>query len=148
MKNTTLLFLVGLALGVSGCTTDEGMCEDICATVDDCDGANVDIDDCVAECVDDADNADDRCYESYELAAECASEVELDCDDARDDCDDEIEDFADDCDDDFEDTFEEMPGFGVTPPTGSCPFTNDGECDEPEGTGICAEGTDVNDCAF
>jgi tetratricopeptide (TPR) repeat protein len=28
-----------------------------------------------------------------------------------------------------------------------CPWTNDGECDEPEGTGICDEGTDVYDCA-
>ena len=30
---------------------------------------------------------------------------------------------------------------------GDCAFTNDGDCDEPEGTGICAEGTDVVDCA-
>lgn len=28
-----------------------------------------------------------------------------------------------------------------------CQFTNDGECDEPEGLGLCAEGTDVSDCA-
>lgn len=30
---------------------------------------------------------------------------------------------------------------------GECQFANDGECDEPEGTGLCAEGTDANDCA-
>jgi hypothetical protein len=29
----------------------------------------------------------------------------------------------------------------------SCQWTNDGECDEPEGTGLCAEGTDTDDCA-
>jgi hypothetical protein len=29
------------------------------------------------------------------------------------------------------------------PPPGSCPFTNDGQCDEPS---ICAYGTDTNDC--
>jgi hypothetical protein len=29
---------------------------------------------------------------------------------------------------------------------GTCEWTNDGECDEPEGTGLCAEGTDAADC--
>ena len=28
-----------------------------------------------------------------------------------------------------------------------CPFTNDGDCDEPNGLGNCAWGTDVADCA-
>jgi hypothetical protein len=27
-----------------------------------------------------------------------------------------------------------------------CPWANDGECDEPEGTGVCPEGTDPGDC--
>jgi hypothetical protein len=27
-----------------------------------------------------------------------------------------------------------------------CPWTNDDECDEPEGTGYCPEGTDAADC--
>ncbi|HRI70634.1 MAG TPA: hypothetical protein PK156_40660, partial [Polyangium sp.] len=31
----------------------------------------------------------------------------------------------------------------VTP---SCPFTNNGVCDEPQGTGQCASGSDSNDC--
>lgn len=31
-------------------------------------------------------------------------------------------------------------------PTPSCPTTGDGVCDEPEGTGKCAEGTDAPDC--
>jgi hypothetical protein len=29
---------------------------------------------------------------------------------------------------------------------GPCPYTNDGECDEPEGSGLCPEGTDPADC--
>jgi hypothetical protein len=29
----------------------------------------------------------------------------------------------------------------------SCQFSNDGECDEPEGLNFCADGTDTNDCA-
>lgn len=28
----------------------------------------------------------------------------------------------------------------------ACPFTNDQKCDEPEGTGLCPEGTDFPDC--
>jgi hypothetical protein len=28
----------------------------------------------------------------------------------------------------------------------TCPWTGDGECDEPEGTGLCADGTDPGDC--
>lgn len=28
-----------------------------------------------------------------------------------------------------------------------CPFTNDGDCDEPDGLNLCAWGTDVNDCS-
>ena len=28
----------------------------------------------------------------------------------------------------------------------ACQWTNDGECDEAEGTGLCAEGTDSADC--
>ena len=28
----------------------------------------------------------------------------------------------------------------------SCMYTNDGECDEPEGTSVCEEGSDVADC--
>ncbi len=30
---------------------------------------------------------------------------------------------------------------------GECPWTNDGECDEALGTGLCAAGTDTADCA-
>lgn len=31
--------------------------------------------------------------------------------------------------------------------TATCPYTNDGECDEPEGLNVCPEGSDVVDCA-
>lgn len=30
--------------------------------------------------------------------------------------------------------------------SGSCPWLNDGECDEPEGTNLCPEGSDYHDC--
>jgi hypothetical protein len=29
---------------------------------------------------------------------------------------------------------------------GPCPSRQDGKCDEPEGTGLCPEGTDAEDC--
>jgi hypothetical protein len=37
-------------------------------------------------------------------------------------------------------------GTGVGGGGGSCASVNDGTCDEPEGTALCAEGTDVTDC--
>jgi len=46
------------------------------------------------------------------------------------------------------------PGNTTTPPPATntglhnpCPWTNDGDCDEPEGLNLCAEGTDVADCS-
>ena len=150
MKNAALLFLVGSLLGLSGCRGDEGRCEDLCATFDDCPEADIDVDDCVEECVSDIDSADDSCIEAFEMAADCVSEQDLDCDDANDECEDEGEDFFDDCADDFEDTFQEIGGGGTTPPTCSgsntCIDAFDGFCDEPEGTGICSDGTDTYDC--
>ena len=56
----------------------------------------------------DAENADDNCVEAFETLADCASDMNLDCEDFVDDCEDELEDFTDDCDDDFEDTAAEI----------------------------------------
>lgn len=42
-----------------------------------------------------------------------------------------------------------LTSLGTQPPPmppAPCPHTNDRRCDEPEGTGLCAEGTDANDC--
>jgi len=44
------------------------------------------------------------------------------------------------------------PGGDTATPGGGyllnpCPHLNDGDCDEPEGLGLCAEGTDVVDCS-
>lgn len=36
---------------------------------------------------------------------------------------------------------------GSSSGSSSCEWTYDGECDEPEGTGACAEGTDSYDCS-
>jgi hypothetical protein len=139
MRNFILALAALSLVGTVGCRSDTGRCEDICATFDDCEGWDIDVDDCVDECVSDAEGADDRCIESFQLVADCASEVNLDCDDAEDDCEDESEDFFDDCDEDFEDTFQEM---GILC-TDACPFGCDGYCDEPD---LCPTGTDSTDC--
>lgn len=47
---------------------------------------------------------------------------------------------ADACDDGL------MCAAGTCVPMGTCDYVNDFECDEPEGTGLCPEGTDVADC--
>jgi hypothetical protein len=46
------------------------------------------------------------------------------------------------------------PNNGTMPPPATnarllnpCPYNNDGDCDEPEGLNLCAEGTDVADCS-
>ena len=36
---------------------------------------------------------------------------------------------------------------GGNPSVDDCPYTNDGDCDEPLGTGLCADGTDALDCS-
>jgi len=36
---------------------------------------------------------------------------------------------------------------GAPPPAGDCPWTGDADCDEPEGTGLCVEESDAEDCA-
>ena len=153
----TRLIWLGLGLLLVGCTTDESRCEDICVTLDDCDelASQIDVEDCIDECVKSAEDADDKCTEAFEEVSDCVSEADNDCDDvfgddrAGGDCDDEIEDFADDCDDDFEDFFDEIGASGdaCTSAAGNtCGFAFDLECDEPGGTGICATGTDTYDC--
>lgn len=126
-----------------GCRTDTGRCEDLCESADDCDGSDVDVQDCVDACTDDADGADDSCAESFEALADCASDVDDDCEDVSDDCDDEVDDFADDCEDDFEDTFKEIGGGGASVCSDTCVYSFDGFCDEPN---ICPSGTDSYDC--
>lgn len=44
-------------------------------------------------------------------------------------------------------TGQETTGQGDTGQPPPCPFEFDDECDEPEGTGLCAEGTDPADCS-
>ena len=150
------LFLLGSMLAISGCpghSTDDSepstreRCEDLCATIADCDGAEVDVAECVTACVSDARNAAVTCLVGFEAFTDCASNNGLDCDAAVDGaCAKLTEDFVDDCEDDFATTFDWIDG---TECVGAdcCPFASDGECDEPEGTGLCADGTDTTDCS-
>jgi hypothetical protein len=160
-----ILGLVGLLwVGVAGCDgapeedDDDGpssssRCEDICLTVADCEGLEVNVDACVQSCVADASQASATCVRSFEDITDCATDVGLDCDAVSNGCANEAEDWIDDCEVDFERTFETL---GLTPPdppdpppgtcTNTCIDAFDGFCDEPEGTGICTDGTDAGDC--
>ena len=114
MKRLTLLTgILVVSVATIGCKTDEGRCEDICATLDDCDSlaSSIDVDECIEDCVDDVDGEDDRCVESFEALADCFSDADRDCKDALGeafndgvgypdgDCDSEFEDLLSDCDD-------------------------------------------------
>ena len=140
------MVLVAL-LGVSACRTDQGRCEDICTTVDSCDGLDLDVDSCIDECVSDADDAGERCSESFGYFADCASDEDLDCDTIMDEdgaCRAEANDFGEDCEVDFADTFEEIEqGDPCGSGDDSCITSYDGYCQE--GT-TCAAGTDNYDC--
>jgi hypothetical protein len=150
------LFLLGSMLAISGCpshSTDDsdpsprGRCEDLCATFADCLSPAVDVAECLTACVSDARNATDRCVDGFEAYADCLSINGLDCGDAFNGaCENVAENFLDDCDADFATTFGLVDGAGCVG-ADCCPFAFDGECDEPEGTGLCADGTDTTDCS-
>lgn len=88
----------------------------------------------VSECV-------SGCTTLYASGAECSSAIDVlsqcvrpysnDCAGAEAACSDEANGLVEACSDGGDE----------------CPFTNDGQCDEPEGLGLCPEGSDVNDCA-
>ena len=95
----------------------------------------------------DADQAGERCTESFGYFADCVSDEDLDCDTITDDdgvCRAEANDFSEDCEVDFADTFEEI---AKGDPCGSgndtCAFAYDGYCQEGS---ECASGTDNYDC--
>ena len=124
----TILWRVFVVAAVSaGFTACGGSpCKQMCSKIEECYKADFedeysDMDDCVEECEDDVDDLADG-----------------------DECENEQEDLFDDCD--FEDMEVDVEDGGDQGNTATCEFQNDGECDEPEGTGACAEGTDTVDC--
>jgi hypothetical protein len=162
MKNRfsvlTLLAIVTL-LGGSACS---GPCDQFCDKMEECskgkfDSEFSDNDECVKECEDELDKVKaEECTDAIDAAASCYSDLE--CKDIEerdfDACESEFKDVGDKCD---EEKDLNLIGIGAAGGGGNnennngagaatCPFTNDGECDEPEGTGNCAEGTDVADC--
>src|SRR5262245_53835094 len=110
IMRSAVVVLVAL-LGVTACRSDAGRCEDICATLDSCDEIDLDVDNCIDECVSDADEAGERCSESFDYLADCVSDEDLDCDTIIDEdgtCRAEANDFGEDCEVDFADMFEEI----------------------------------------
>jgi hypothetical protein len=72
-----------------------------------------------------------ECRTAMDTLAQCVRTYSNDCAAAETSCSDEATVLITACE-----------GGG-----GECPYTDDGECDEPEGLGFCPEGTDVNDCS-
>jgi hypothetical protein len=159
MRKWAYLALVGLAVA---CASETGgpinpgaslaLCKVQCECQDgeDCDSDTVD------SCVDDAKEAQEaaenaNCADKYADFIECAA--------SKGDCNDgdfEIKG----CDHEYADFNECMTsgagGSGSTTATttntttatgGDCAYENDGYCDEPEGSGLCPEGSDPADCA-
>jgi hypothetical protein len=146
MRSAVVVFLA--LLGVSACQSDEGRCEDICATIDSCDGIDLDVDNCISECTSDAEEAGERCSESFDYFADCVSDEDLDCDSIIDEdggtCTAEANDFGEDCEVDFRDMFEEIEGSdSCGAGNDSCIYAYDGYCQEGS---QCAAGTDNYDC--
>ena len=150
----TILWRVFVVAAVSaGFTACGGSpCKQMCSKIEECYKADFedeysDMDDCVEECEDDVDDladGDDGCQDAIDALNSCIGDLE--CSDLADgdECENEQEDLFDDCD--FEDMEVDVEDGGDQGNTATCDFQNDGECDEPEGTGACAEGTDTVDC--
>jgi hypothetical protein len=108
-------------------TAIRSFCDDLCAECVCSAGTSA----CVSELTEGADAAAARgCAADFRSLLRCASN-NLSCDP------DEIEDACESAADDLS----ACMGGGET-----CRYTNDGACDEPEGTDLCPEGSDEADC--
>ncbi len=103
----------------------------------------------IGQCVDDVKEAQDYvesygCGDEFDAWAECMEDEGVCKDDGEYGsvkCDDESQ-AIDDCINGSSGS----GGGGTGSGGGDCPYTYDGECDEPEGTGLCPEGSDYGDC--
>jgi hypothetical protein len=73
MKTSALMAAVLLGVGALGCSGTEGDCETFCDWAEECSPEETSSD-CVDECVEDVDDADDACQEAFEALAECLEE--------------------------------------------------------------------------
>ena len=128
-----------------------GPCREMCSKYEECYKADFedeysDLDDCVEECEDEADDWADEsdneedCRNAIDSMYTCFGD--LDCSDLQDEdeCEDEQDDMVDECN--WGDMVNEVGDSNVD----YCDSQGDGQCDEPEGTGVCAEGMDPDDC--
>lgn len=141
MKRSTaaVLAVIGVVLGACATATEPPPGESSAASKA-CD------DKC--DCVSCSDTQLDTCKDDMDAIEELAEDRG---------CEDHLDDYASCMDDDaecvdgfFDDTSCVLQSNALTlclGNVGSCAYQNDGKCDEPEGSGVCAEGTDAADCS-
>ena len=106
--------------------------------------------DTIGECVDGVKESQDYvesygCGDEFDAWAQCVENDGVCKEDGgygTSKCDDES-DAIDDC---INNSTGTSSGEGTGSGGGDCPYTYDGECDEPEGTALCPEGSDYADC--
>ena len=98
MSKSLLVFAVVFGMGALGCSGVEGDCETFCDWADSC-GSDVGSN-CVDECVEDVEDADDECQDSFEELASCLEDDDS-CDSSSD-CGGEATNFLEDCADDID----------------------------------------------
>jgi hypothetical protein len=99
MKPSVLMVLVLLGVGTVGCSGLEGDCETLCDWGEKCNEEESD-NNCVDECVEDVEDADDACQEAVEELASCVEEDDSCTTDSS--CASEAGKFLEDCADDFD----------------------------------------------
>jgi hypothetical protein len=153
-----LFTIAACAAGIYACSSSDGdgtgqsaaeLCASFCEKTADLDCPN-DADDCVADCVSGMDEVPQACrtqIESYGRCAAARPASDFECDgfgesDLKEGiCQSQL-DAAVEC------AIREYSSGGGGGAGGGggeeeCPFTNDGECDEPD---LCPPGTDTADC--
>lgn len=143
----SLLFALGFSL-VAGCGDDDdeggsvqSLCEKGCRTEASLNCPNDDSSSCVSDCVEGANGIPAECQSQSNSLLQCASNLPAsswECD-----ADGEGALKAGNCIEQANAALTCVFGTGVCPED----FENDGECDDPTGTALCAAGEDVADCS-
>ena len=98
MSKSLLVFAVVFGMGALGCSGVEGDCETICDWLEDC-APDETAANCVDECVEDVEDADDACQDSVEELSSCLEDDDSCTSDS--DCASEATNLFEDCADDF-----------------------------------------------
>jgi hypothetical protein len=97
--------VVGLALAVAGCRSDESTCETLCEWLDQCvaeSDANCSDQAEIDECVEDLEGFSDDCDDAVSGFADCLEDNDVECSDVESNCQGEAAEFLEQCEGEFE----------------------------------------------